>query len=146
MERALGRGRSGGDAFAIDADRQTYQCGLSQCSLDPSRQHHDAGAGHHSDAIRGAPAVIDCESAIAVGASEFDAHSRAGSSEDDSFRPGVQQDDSFRTGVGQKAAGAEGSAHGAGSARAGGATPASTSGCGSRSRERLILPKAVADR
>jgi hypothetical protein len=138
VERALGRARSGGGAFAIDADRKTYQCGLSQCSLDPSRQHHDARAGHHSDTTCGASAgtVIDCQCAIAVGASEFDAHSRAGSSEDERFR----------TGVGQKAADAKGSAHGAGSARAGGAASASTSGCGSRSRERLILPKAVADR
>ena len=41
---------------AIDADRQTHQCGFSDGGLDPAGQHHDAGAGHRRrTAARAAP-------------------------------------------------------------------------------------------
>jgi hypothetical protein len=56
VERARGGDRArGGVTSAIDADRQTDKCRISQRGFDPSCQHHDAGA-EPRNASRAAPA------------------------------------------------------------------------------------------
>ena len=81
MERARGaRAGAGRGTSAIDANRQTHQCRFSHRSLDPARQHHDAGAGFGNDAICAAPAgfISPGERAIAVTAPDFGDNSGAG--------------------------------------------------------------------
>ena len=76
MERARGDSSGCGTA-AVAADRQTHQCRFSDRSLDPARQHHDAGAGRGTGAFCAALASIG-ERAIAVTAPEFGDSARAG--------------------------------------------------------------------
>ena len=47
MERAAtGAHRRGRGTYTGRADGQTDQCRVSNCSLDPAGQHHDARTGH----------------------------------------------------------------------------------------------------
>ena len=116
MECTAAGGRAGGRTAAIDAHRQTHQRRFSKRSLDPARQHHDAGTGLGPAAACRPPGG---NGAIAVTASGC----------------GVDAD----TGVGQEAACAEILARTCVSS--GRASGAGCCGC-----ERLMLSKAVADR
>ena len=58
MERdAAGGSGAGRLAFVLDANRQTYQCRISLCSLDAAGQHHDPGAERST---LGSPAAPGC--------------------------------------------------------------------------------------
>lgn len=55
--RSAGGGGAGRLAFVLDANRQTYQCRISLCSLDAAGQHHDPGAERST---LGSPAAPGC--------------------------------------------------------------------------------------
>lgn len=70
MECAAAR-RTGRSTYTRGAYGQADQCRVSDRSLDPAGQHHDAGAGHCRDA---APAGIGCQRAIVITASRSGAN------------------------------------------------------------------------
>jgi len=111
-----GGGRAGRGTATVAAIRQTHQCRFSHRSLDPTGQHHDAGAGH---ATAGPRAGIGGERPIAVTAPDFGDGPDAGGS--------------------QEAGGAETPAPL-------GARPDCAGSAGSRRRKRLMLSKVAADR
>ena len=73
-------GRTGRSTYTRGAYGQADQCRVSDCSLDPGGQHHDAGAGHRRDAGCAAPAGIDCQrdSAVTASCSSGGAHAGCG--------------------------------------------------------------------
>lgn len=78
MERAR-RGRTGGRRAAIvGADRKTHHRGISERGLYPPGQHHDAGAGSGSAAIRGTSGDGDRAIAVTAPCRNGDAGARGG--------------------------------------------------------------------
>ena len=125
MELARARGGgSGRGPFAIDAHRQTHQRRVSQRGLDPTGQHHDAGAGpNRGDAGRAARSGSRC-------CQRLSAH----------------RDDGPGAGGGQEANAETQAPAAAATGASAGATRARCANAGARRLKRLMLSKAGADR